>query len=276
MKRLASNSITYIILIAFLLISIMPIFWMVAAALKDPSELDRNPNPLALPQSITFQNLSKAWTVGKMGGYFINSLIVAVPSVTVILILSSLAAFAFGKLRFSGREPLFYFFLFGMMVPIQAMIIPIYYNMKSLGLINSYWAMILPHFGLAMPFAIFMMRSFYREVPDELMEAARIDGCGNFKIYSRIMLPLVMPALSALLVFQFMWSWNEFLLPLLFIYSDKYRTLPLGLMYFQGQYTSNQSLLAAGVTITIVPIILVYLIFQRKFIEGITSGSVKG
>jgi raffinose/stachyose/melibiose transport system permease protein len=264
----------YIVLIIFLLISIMPIVWIVLAALKAATEL--NQNPFAFPKQFTFDNIKEAWTVGKMGQYFLNSVIVAVPRVFVILILASLAGYAFGKLKFPGRNALFYFFLFGMMIPIQAMIIPLYYNMQSLNLINSYWALILPNFGLAMPFAIFMMRAFYRDLPDELMDAARIDGCNDFTAFTYIMLPLMVPAITSLLIFEFMWSWNDFLLPLLFVYDDAYRTLPLGLMYFSGEYTVNQSLVAAGVSIAIVPIIIIYIIFQRKFIEGITAGSVKG
>lgn len=264
----------YTVLIIFLLVSVMPIFWILLAALKDSTEL--NANPFSFPTKITFNNLKQAWTIGHMGKYFLNSVIVAVPRVLLVLLLSTLAGFAFAKLNFPGRNLIFFFMLIGMMVPIQAMIIPLYYTMQNLGLINSYWAMIIPQLGLSMPFAIFMMRAFYRNLPDDLMDAARIDGCGDFSIFLRIMLPLMIPAITSLLVFEFMWSWNDFLLPLLFVYDDAYRTLPLGLMYFSGEYTANQSLIAAGVFISIVPIIVVYAIFQRKFIEGITAGAVKG
>jgi raffinose/stachyose/melibiose transport system permease protein len=268
------KSIIYIILAIFLLISVMPLVWIFLAALKPANEL--NANLFAFPKHITFSNFTEAWTVGKMGQYFVNSVIVAVPRVFFILILASLAGFGFGKLKFPGRNLLFFFFLFGMMVPIQAMIIPLYYTMQRLNLINTYWALILPNFGLAMPFAIFMMRTFFKDLPDELMDASKIDGCNNFTAYLYIMLPLTIPALTSLLVFEFMWSWNDFLLPLLFVYDDAFRTLPLGMMYFFGEYTANQSLIAAGVSIAIIPIIVIYIIFQRKFIEGITAGSVKG
>ncbi|MCV9885137.1 carbohydrate ABC transporter permease [Metabacillus halosaccharovorans] len=273
-KDLLTKIFIYIVLITFLLISIMPIVWMVLAALKDSSEL--NQNPFALPEAITFSNIVEAWTVGKMNQYFVNSIIVAFPRVIVILILASLAGYAFGKLKFPGKNLLFYLFLFGLMVPIQAMIIPLYYNMQNLNLINTYWAMIFPNFGLSMPFAIFMMRAFFRELPDELMDAAKIDGCNEFQTFYKVMLPLMVPAITSLFVFEFMWAWNDFLLPLLFVYNDAYRTLPLGLMYFFGEYTADQSLIAAGVAISTIPIIIVYIIFQRKFIEGMTSGAVKG
>jgi ABC-type glycerol-3-phosphate transport system permease component len=264
----------YTILTIFLIISVMPIVWFVLAGLKETSEL--NENPFSLPKAITFQNIIDAWTIGKMGDYFMNSVIVAVPRVFFVIVLSALAGYAFAKLKFPGREPLFYLLLFGMMVPLQAMIIPLYYTMQNLNLINSYWSMILPHFGMAMPFAIFLMRAFYRDIPNDMMEAARIDGCSDFKTFVHIMLPLIMPAVMVLVIFEFVNSWNDFLLPLLFVYDEAYRTLPLGLMYFSGEYTTNQSLVAAGVTIAVIPIVIVYIIFQRKFIEGITAGAVKG
>lgn len=272
--QVLKTAIIYFVLIVFLFISVLPIFWVVMAALKDSVEL--NSNPFSLPKSITFANISEAWTVGRMNDYFLNSVIVAVPRVFAILALSTLAGFAFGKLAFPGRDLLFYFILVGMMVPIQAMLIPLYYTMQNLGFINTYWALIIPSLGLSMPFAIFMMRAFFRDIPDDMMDSAKIDGCGDFKTFLYIMLPLIMPAVTSLIVFEFSASWNDFLLPLLFVYDDAYRTLPLGLMYFSGEYTTNQSLVAAGVTIAIVPIIVVFVIFQRKFIEGITAGSVKG
>ncbi|MDQ0972257.1 raffinose/stachyose/melibiose transport system permease protein [Neobacillus niacini] len=269
-----SKLMIYFILVTFLFISIMPVLWIVLAALKDSSELSNN--PFSFPQSITFENIIEAWTVGKMGKYFLNSIIVAFPRVIVILILATMAGYAFGKLKFPGKNALFYFFLLGLMVPIQAMIIPLYYNIQGMGLINTFWAMIIPNFGLSMPFAIFMMRAFFKDLPDELMDSAKIDGCNEFQTFFRVYLPLMVPAITSLFVFEFMWAWNDFLLPLLFVYDDAYRTLPLGLMYFFGEYTADQSLIAAGVSISIVPIIVVYIIFQRKFIEGITAGSVKG
>ncbi len=269
----ASRVVVYLVLIIFAFISIIPIFWMVLAALKPPAEIASN--PFGWPTKLTFENLAQAWTVGKMGQYFLNSVIVAVPRVFGVLILSTLAGYAFAKLKFPGRNKLFLFMLFGLMVPIQAMIIPLYMDMQGLGLINTYWAMILPYYGLSMPFAIFMMRAFFRELPDELMEAARIDGCGNFRALLYVMLPLVLPAISSLLVFEFMWSWNDFLIPLLFVYTDSLRTLPLGLMYFSTQYSTNQSLVAAGVAISTIPILIIYFIFQRKFIHGLTAGALK-
>ena len=152
----------------------------------------------------------------------------------------------------------------------------LYYTVVDFGLVNNYFGVILPTLGTAMPFAIFMMRSFYRDLPNELLDSARIDGCSLFAAFLRIFAPLTLPALSALLVFEFMWIWNDLQLPLLIFYDDNVRTLPLGLKYFAGEHSSNQALIAAGVTICTLPITIVYLLFQRTFIRGITAGAVKG
>lgn len=268
------KALTYAVLILTLLISIMPLYWMWQAALVPSSQL--NVDPFAFPRSLTLENIVNAWTTGKMSTYMVNSILVAIPRVLGVLILSSLAGYAFGKLKFKGRDKIFSFMLFGMMIPIQAMVIPLYYNLQQLGLINTRWAMIIPYFGLSMPFAVFMMRAFFRDLPDALMESATIDGCNEFTTFLYIMAPLIKPALSALLVFEFMWSWNDMFLPMLVVYNDSARTLPLGLMFFFGKYTADHSLIAAGVTICTLPIVIVYTLFQKNFISGLTAGAVKG
>ena len=264
----------HMILILFVFISIMPIFWMWQAAVRPENPLVND--PFSIPDGFTLEYIAQAWTTGKMGIYMNNSILVALPRVFFVLLFASLAGYAFGKLKWKGRNAIFILILTGMMIPINAMIIPIYYNIQRLGMINTLWSMILPSFGLSMPFSCFMMRSFFRELPDEIVESATIDGASKFKAWLYVMLPLTKPALVSLLIFEFMWSWNYYLLPMLMVYDDKFRTLPLGLMYFQGEYTMNTSLIAAGVTICTLPIILVYSIFQRSFVDGITAGAVKG
>ena len=273
-RKLVKQIFTYAVLIATFFISILPLYWMWQAALVPTDRL--NMDPFALPVKITFDNIIKAWTVGKMSTYMINSVLVAVPRVAGVLILSSLAGYAFGKLKFWGRDKIFSFMLFGMMIPVQAMVIPLYYNLQNLGLINTRWAMVIPYFGLSMPFAIFMMRAFFKDLPEELIESASIDGCNEFITFYYIMMPLIKPALSALLVFEFMWSWNDMFIPMLVVYNDSARTLPLGLMFFFGKYTVDHSLVAAGVTICTLPVVIVYKLFQKSFITGITAGAVKG
>lgn len=266
----------YAFLILMLIISVYPIFASWLAALKDYKELMTHPNPLSFPRTFTLQNFIDAWTIGRMGRYMLNSICVTVPTVIGVLFLSSMAGFGFGKLKFPGRDKIFLVILVGMMIPGQALIISLYYAIVDLNLINNYLGVILPTLGTAMPFACFMMRSFYKDLPGELMDSARIDGCNLFRAFISVFVPLTIPALSALMIFEFMWVWNDLQLPLLIFFNDSVRTLPLGLQYYFGEYSSNQALIAAGVTICTFPIILLYVIFQRSFIRGITAGAVKG
>ena len=266
--------IVYIVLGIFTVFALLPIAIMAFTAIRPSDEI--TVSALSIPESITFVNFEKAWSVGKMNTYFVNSVLVIVPRVLGVLTLACLAGYGFAKYKFPLRNGLFFYLLFGMMIPFQAVMIPLYYNMQKMGMISTRWALILPAFGLSMPFSTFFMRSFFREVPDELINAARIDGAGEFRTFVNIIMPLTIPAVGSLLVFEFMWGWNDFLLPLLMIYKDSLRTLPLGLMYYKSKYTTNYSLAAAGVIITSLPIIIIYLIFQKNFIQGMTLGAVKG
>jgi ABC-type glycerol-3-phosphate transport system permease component len=276
-RRLIHRAVVFVVLILFLAFFLFPVALMWMNAVKDPVELRTEYNPLRFARKVSLVSIREAWNVGRMGRYFTNSVIVAVPRVVGILILSSLAGFAFGKLKFPGSRLVFLFILFGMMIPLQAMLIPLYYNLLRLKLINNYWALIIPNFGIMIPFAVFFMRSFFRDLPNELMDAARIDGCGDLAVYLRIMLPLTTPAIASLLVLQFLWSWNDFLLPLVLTYDDKFRTLPLGLMFFSVQsFFMDPALVSAGVAIATMPIVVIYLVFQRRFVSGMTLGAIKG
>lgn len=266
----------YAFLILVLVVSLYPIIFSWFASFKTKQELMTRPNPLSFPATFTLQNFADAWVVGRMGRYMFNSVCVTVPTVVGVLFLASMAGFGFGKLKFPGRDKIFFVILIGMMIPGQALIISLYYAVVDLNLINNYFGVILPTLGTAMPFACFMMRSFYRDLPSELMDSARIDGCNLFRAFISVFVPLTIPALSALMIFEFMWVWNDLQLPLLIFFNDNVRTLPLGLKYFSGEFSSNQALIAAGVTICTFPIILLYVIFQRSFIRGITAGAVKG
>lgn len=275
-RRLFHCALVYGFLILMLYLSLMPLVYTWLASFKSSAELMTSPNPLTFPRVWTLENYPQAWTTAKMGRYMLNSVMVTVPSVLGVLTLASLAGFAFGKLRFPGRDRLFFFFLCGMMVPGQALIISLFYTITKLGLINNPWGLILPRLGTSMPFAIFMLRAFYRDLPGELMDSSLIDGCNAFQAFIRIFAPLTIPALSALMVLEFMWSWNEMQLPMMILYDDSVRTVPLGLLYFRGKYSTNQTMVATAVTISTIPIVLIYLAFQRTFIRGITAGAVKG
>jgi len=273
-SRFATKTVTYFVLILFFFVSILPVFWLVSRGLSYRTDLSFD--PFELPTSLTLENIQEAWTTGRMSLFMSNSIQVAIPRVVGVLVLSTLAGYAFGKLKFRWRDQIFKFMLFGLMIPIQAMIIPIFFNLQRMGLINTKLGIILPYFGLSMPFAIFMMRAFFKDLPNDLMDSARIDGCNEFSTFYYIMLPLIKPAVSALVVFEFMWSWNDLFLPLMVTFGDRHRTLPLGLMFFTTDYTQDNTLIAAATIITIMPIIVIYIAFQRQFVQGITAGAVKG
>jgi raffinose/stachyose/melibiose transport system permease protein len=272
-QKIISGGMKYGVLVFFALFAILPFFWMWSAAFRKSREIFLD--PFGLPTSLDFTNLINAWTVGRFNTYIINSLIVTIPTVIGVVALSSLAGYALARYQFRGRSIVFYMFLVGVTVPFQSIMIPLYYNLRDLNLLGTYWAMILPATGLGMSFGVFLMQAFFRGLPDEIADAGRVDGCNEFQAFFSIMLPLARPAISSLIVFQFMWSWNAFLMPLLYLQSESLRTLPLGLMFFQGRYTSDYGLLAAGVTISTVPLIVVYMIFQKQFIQGLTAGAVK-
>lgn len=256
------------------LVAVAPILWVVTTSLR--TKRDILGQPLGLPRVPQWQNYVEAWTVGNFGRYFVNSLLVVVPTVLAVMVLSLLAAYAFALFSFRFKKPVFVLLLFGMTVPVGVLIIPLYYQMVSLGLLDTLWAIILPQIALGIPITTLLLRTFIETLPREIVEAARIDGCGSFRLLVRIILPLSRPALLTLTVLQFMWIWNQFLLPVVLINDRDTRTLPTALSAFLGRYSTDTQLLMAGAAISIVPVIVLYVVFQRRFIEGISSGALGG
>jgi raffinose/stachyose/melibiose transport system permease protein len=179
-------------------------------------------------------------------------------------------------MRFRGAQVLFYLFLLGLMVPLEAIVVPLYYDLRDVGMTDTYWALILPQAALSTAFGTFWMRAFFRSVPRSLIEAARLDGSSSWVTLWRIVLPLGRPAVLTMVVLVFMWTWNEFLLALVMVSDESLRTAPLGLAFFQGRNTSDEGLLAAGALIVAMPVVVVYLFLQRHFIRGMLGGAVKG
>jgi ABC-type glycerol-3-phosphate transport system permease component len=232
-------------------------------------------NPYALPRSLDPANYIKAWKTGDFKLFFTNSVIVTVPSVVGLIVISSLAAYSFARYKFKGDKFLFLFFLFGIMVPPQAIVIPAFQVVYRLHLLNNYLGLIFTYLGWC-SFGIFILRTFFSSFPKEIEDAAKMDGCSSFGIFLRIAFPLAKPALATVSIFYFVWVWNDFLYPLLYLQRESMNTIPLGLMLFQGRYLSDWSMQTAALSIaTIIPIIF-YLIFQDKFVKGLTAGAVKG
>lgn len=255
------------------IVTIVPFGLLILTSLK--SRADVLKGAFALPAYPHFENFVNAWTDGRFGTYFVNSVIVVVPVVAVSIVLGTFAGFGFAYLRFPLKRTIFVILTIGMMVPTEAFIIPLYYEMLYLNLINTYWVLILTQIALSVPFATIFMASAMRQLPPDVLEAGILDGATRPQLLFSVIVPVLAPAMSTLALFLFIWTWNEFLLPLILVNDDALRTLPIGALFFQGKYTVNTPVLTAGALIVIAPIVLVYLIFQRKFIEGMTSGASK-
>ncbi|WP_129669648.1 carbohydrate ABC transporter permease [Phytoactinopolyspora endophytica] len=231
---------------------------------------------LSWPDQWSLDNYREAWTVAGFSGLIQNSFIICLGVVPATLLLSTLAGYALGTMRLPGGNAVFMFFVAGLTIPVELIVVPLYFNLDSVGLLNTYWAVILVEIALFMPFSVFWMRTHFRATPPELMEAARVDGASPGMILRQILLPLARPSLMTLAVLVFMWSWNQFLLVLILIQDPDRRTAPAGLGYFVGQHTTNIPVLSAGTVIVILPIMLLYLAFQRSFIAGLLQGALKG
>ncbi len=264
----------YLILTIFMLIVLLPVWGMLMSAFKSNTQIASS--PFSLPENWTLENFQQAWTVGKFNVFFKNSVIVTTAVVICSVFLSTLSGYAFGQLPMPGKNLLFPLMLLGYMVPFEAVIIPLYNWMDVLGLRNTYWALILPQIGLSVSFGTLWMSSFFENTPKELVDAATIDGCNRWQTLWQILWPLARPATTTLVVLIFMWTWNEFLLALVMVQTEAMRTLPVGLAFFQGKYTSNLSLMAAGAIIVALPTVLIYILFQRFFIRGMLGGAIKG
>lgn len=264
----------YSILLVFLAASVLPFLWMLGIALKSKPEFYRS--PFGVPASFQWENLSEAWTVGRFGELFLNSVILTVPTVVGVAACSALAGYALAKLTFHGNTAIFYLLLAGMMIPFQAVMIPLYYQLRDMGLLGTYLAGILPMIALGLPFGIFLMRAFIISLPNDLVDAGRVDGANEFEVFLHIVVPLARSALATVVIVQFISSWNAFLLPLLYVQEQALRPLTLGLLNFSTRYSTDYTLVSAGVLILTVPMVAVYLIFQKQFIRGLTAGALKG
>jgi multiple sugar transport system permease protein/raffinose/stachyose/melibiose transport system permease protein len=272
-KRLKSV-LMHLILISVAITCIFPLVWMFSSSLKtqdtifsDMSIFVKNPQ---------WKNYLEAWTQGNFGAYFFNSVFYTVSVVGGVVFISSMAAFAFARLNFPGKNILFYMFLITMMIPIPGSFIALYVLLSKLKLINTRLGYILPQVNAGLALAIYLLKTFFEALPKDLEDSAKIDGCGKFGVYWHIAMPLAKPAIAVIVVFNAMAVWNEYLLAMLILSSKSLMPLQRGLMVFQGAHITQYPLLMAGITITVIPIVTVYLIMQRHIITGITAGAVKG
>lgn len=272
MHRRRETIMTYSVLSIFALIAIVPLLGVLSIALQSP---DTPSASFSLPTSFHWENFARAWTVGYFGEYMRSSVIVTLCVVTLVLPLTVCGGYAFGTMSFPGRDTILAIVLAGLVVPFEAAIIPLYYDIRSVHLDNTYYALILPQVGLSMSFGTFWMRSFFRSVPRSLLESAWIDGAGSFRVLRLVLLPMARPALLTQTVLTFMWTWNAFLLPLVMVTSNDKQTVPLGIGNFVQEHTTDMTGLAAAAVILELPVVIVYLFLQRSFIHGMLAGAIK-
>ena len=262
------RTVNYVVLILFALQALIPVLYVIFLALSSETIGDASWGHL--------ENFATAWEQGHFSQYMTNSVLVAVLVVCLALVLSLMSGYVLGILRPRGADLMFYVFLIGIMVPSEAIVLPLFFGMRDLGLTDTIWAVALPQTAQSLAFGTFWMRAFFRGVDPAILEAARIDGATDVRILLSILLPIGRPAIVTQVVLTFMWTWNDFLIPLVMSPSGRMRTAPLGLAFFQGQYTQGTTLLAAGAVLVALPMVVLYLVLQKQFISGMTDGAVKG
>lgn len=271
-RRLLTPFLLYAFLIVLVVIFLIPIVFIAATSLKSNSELVSN-SWLTLPKHYNWENYLNAWA--QIKPYFMNSLIISLVKVPIGIVVEALAAYALTRMALKRSNLIFAFFLVGMMVPIQATLVPLNMILSRLHLTNTYLGIMIIYIGFGVPFGILILRGFFRTIPKALDEAAEIDGCGDWMKFIKIILPLALPALATLMILDFISTWNEFVLAQIFITDDSMRTVTTGLLSFQGEHNTDYTLLNAGVMISVIPQLIIYLIFQKYFVSGM-AGSVKG
>jgi multiple sugar transport system permease protein len=268
-----TDLITYVILTAFSGVMVLPFIWMVSSSLKNLDEVSQIPIRW-IPETFRFSNYMEVFQSIPMGRFILNSFFVAISVTVLAIFVSSLAAYAFARLTFKGKNVLFLCFLTTMMIPQEVTMIPKFLIMKEFGWLDTYNALIFPHLFTA--FGVFMLRQFFLSIPVELEEAARIDGCSRFRIYWNIMIPLAKSAFVTLGIFIFLGEWNSFLWPLIVIDSVALQPIQVGLRTFQGEFITHWHLMMAGAFIAELPVLLLYVFCQRYIIEGIATSGIKG
>ncbi len=270
-RRVGLTSVAvYGLLCGYALVVLGPLLLVVSNALRPTREIFKN--PVGLPTSPSLDSFVKAWQEASFNVYFFNSLMITVASVFLATAVASLAGYMLGRYRFLGSHLLSAYFLAGLMLPFRLAIVPLFLLLNDMGLIDNRMGLILVYAATGIPFSIFILSTFFRQLPRELSEAARIDGAGELTIFARVMLPLVRPALATVVVFQFVPLWNDFFFPLVLLRSTSKWTLPVGMTRFFGEFQADWSTLFAGLIITTLPLILLFLLATRQIIAGLTAG----
>jgi multiple sugar transport system permease protein len=260
-------------LLALTAITLFPLLWMVSVSFMPPGAASTLPPPL-LPETPTLANYRELFLQAGMWRWLLNSVLLAAAVTALSLTLNTMAGYAFAKLRFAGRERLFKGLIGALIIPGQVAMMPLFLLLKEMGLVNSYGGVIVP--AMASIFGIYLVRQYAQTIPDELLEAARVDGAGEFRIFVTVVLPLLKPVLASLAVFTFLACWNDFMWPLIVLTDDELQTLPVALATLSREHVQDNELMMAGSVITVLPVLLLFLALQKYYIEGLLLGSVKG
>lgn len=272
MSPRVARILLYVLLVAGSIAALLPMLWMLSASFMPAGEASTFP-PRLLPREPTLEHYRELFTRLRLGRYFLNSTIIALAVTAISLLINSMAGYAFAKLRFRGRDRLFRLLAAGLVVPVQVSMLPLFLLLKQLGLINTYWGVIIP--GMASIFGIFLIRQYALSIPDELLDAARIDGAGELRLFVSIVLPSIVPILATLAIWTFLATWNDFMWPLIVLSDEARWTLPVALANLSGEHAQDLELMMAGSVLTILPVMLVFLFLQRYYIQGIMLGSLK-
>jgi N-acetylglucosamine transport system permease protein len=273
---LAFNGFSQLLLGFWALMVIFPFLWMIMTSFKtDPEILF---SPWNLPDTPQWDNFSRAWTEAHIGRYFVNSLIVIIPSLAGTLLISAMTAYVLARFEFPGRRLLYYCFMVGLMFPVFLALVPLFFLVRDLNMTATYQGLTLVYIAYSLPFTVFFLTGFFRTLPSEVAEAALVDGASHYRIFFNIMLPMAAPGLIAMGIFNFLGQWNQFLLPLVLMPDENKYVLSQGLAFLaiQQGYANDYSALFAAMTITMVPTLIVYVLFQRRLESGLTAGALKG
>lgn len=273
MRRALGAAGLYLLLLLGAAATLVPLIWMLAASFMPAGEANSYP-PRLWPSAFTLEHYRALFTRLDVARYFLNSTLLAVAVTAISLLFNSMAGYAFAKLRFDRRESLFRWLLGALVIPVQVAMLPLFLMLERMGLVNTYWAVIVP--GMASIFGIFLIRQYVLSVPDDLLDAARIDGASEFRIYWSIVLPLCRPILVTLGLFTFLAVWNDFMWPLIVLTDNDMYTLPVALANLVGEHVQDTELMMAGSVLTVLPVLLLFLALQRYYVEGVMMGSVKG
>nr|WP_246021394.1 carbohydrate ABC transporter permease [Paenibacillus lentus] len=272
--RKGRSSIFWALLIAYGIVTIYPFFWLIISAFKTNEDFYNR--PFGLPMNWQWENFTRAWESAKLGTAFMNSLIVSLGSLVVTLFIAALASFVLARFEFRRKGMIMAFFVVGMLIPIHSTLVPLFILLKQIKLLNTYWALILPYTAFALPTAIFVLSAYLMSIPKDIEEASFIDGTGVWGLFLKVILPMSLPALATVTILSFLHSWNDFSFALVFISKTSLKTLPLGIANFADGYQTDYGLTLAGMTISVIPTVIMYLIFQEQVMKGMTAGAVKG